>query len=410
VPGEVDRLYFLHLPKAAGSTLTIHLRSRFRAEEICPAQLWYELVAIPPAQRARLRLFAGHFCGALPNFEPGPYTVVTMLRDPVERAWSHFRFVARIDEHPLHALAQRGLEAFVADPVGRQLVGDVQARQLAIDAVPPEWRRPADERDLAVPGEVLFDPAINALPDDELVARALARLDACDVVGVTDELHASVQLVAYACGWDPVPPLPELNAAPDRQGPTDAERTLLTEHNQLDARVYAAARERFARDHLAMADALLEQRVDAALAARTTDLRGRVTVDFGTPFRGQGWVFLQPFRDGAVRWTGPEGARVDVPVRVPAGTKLELLVPAVLTERIATDLVLEVNGQVVALTPVVEDGAFLYSGVVPAGADGPFTRIRITTPETAPFPEAVDGMVDDVRVGLSVAWIRLTAP
>jgi hypothetical protein len=87
-----------------------------------------------------------------------------------------------------------------------------------------------------------------------------------------------------------------------------------------------------------------------------------------------------------------------------------MLVPAVLTERIATDLVLEVNGQVVALTPVVDDGAFLYSGVIPAGADGPFTRIRITTPETAPFPEAVDGMVDDVRVGLSVAWIRLTAP
>jgi hypothetical protein len=56
-------LYFLHIPKTAGGTLTLFLDACFHEEEIFPARQLSELVRVVDLQDrlARCRFLRGHF-------------------------------------------------------------------------------------------------------------------------------------------------------------------------------------------------------------------------------------------------------------------------------------------------------------------------------------------------------------
>src|SRR5919106_4488854 len=95
-------LYFLHIPKTAGSTISHYLESHFRPDEVCPAGTWAAFLALPPEHLGRYRFFRGHFDASLLDLLPRRPAVVTMLRDPVERAVSEWMFMRRDQSHPLH--------------------------------------------------------------------------------------------------------------------------------------------------------------------------------------------------------------------------------------------------------------------------------------------------------------------
>jgi hypothetical protein len=91
-------LLFLHIPKAAGTTL-----SRI-AERHVPAGRQYLLgprsqEAVqrfnewPAARRARYRLISGHFPYGMHEQVPGPSRYMTMLREPIVRVLSFHAFV-----------------------------------------------------------------------------------------------------------------------------------------------------------------------------------------------------------------------------------------------------------------------------------------------------------------------------
>ena len=102
-------LYFLHVPKTAGSAFTRMLDDAFPVGTRVPAEYFAGLGGRPLAEALRDRgLLAGHF--GLRPLELAPLETVTILREPAARAWSHFRYMR---EHG----HQHTFESFLAHPL-----------------------------------------------------------------------------------------------------------------------------------------------------------------------------------------------------------------------------------------------------------------------------------------------------
>src|SRR5258706_11453511 len=86
------RLVFLHHEKSGGIAFLRWLRSHFAPEE-CSVN--------PPGwadEGLQAQMVAGHMSSAVMDRIPGPYVSVTILREPVHRALSHYSWM--LDDGP----------------------------------------------------------------------------------------------------------------------------------------------------------------------------------------------------------------------------------------------------------------------------------------------------------------------
>jgi Sulfotransferase family len=117
----VPPLVFLHLPKAGGTTLNHILMKnyRFRCDaygpDFFPRYYPDEFVCLvqPPGHDDTKRpvFFTGHIdlANELLRHMPVRYVAITLLRDPVERIVSHFRYHSTREDTPLHTEIRAGL-------------------------------------------------------------------------------------------------------------------------------------------------------------------------------------------------------------------------------------------------------------------------------------------------------------
>ena len=146
---ENGALYFLHIPKTAGTSVTEWLRNRVKRGSLCPAKNWDQLVMIEPQALMDYRVFAGHFGMDLELFLGQKMTTVTVLRDPLSRTISHYRHVRRDPEHPLHrSVLDQSFETFVMGQQNWPMIENFQARYLV--ASPIAFKRFASLYDLNV--------------------------------------------------------------------------------------------------------------------------------------------------------------------------------------------------------------------------------------------------------------------
>ncbi|MCS3754374.1 hypothetical protein GGP79_002338 [Salinibacter ruber] len=124
-------IIFLHIPKAAGSTLIRILRRQYPPEQrhtisTSPSvQMSIEAFRNKPeAERRGIRCVMGHGTFGLHNALVGPTQYIALLRDPVERIISHYYYVRRYTGHRLHdRLHAEGwsLHEYVSDSSNREL-------------------------------------------------------------------------------------------------------------------------------------------------------------------------------------------------------------------------------------------------------------------------------------------------
>ena len=219
---------FLHLPKAAGSTL-----NRVIAQQYAPEAI-YQAAGKAPDVRARelaegttapakIRLITGHLAFGVHREVRGDFTYITVLRDPVERLLSHYHYARKLTKHPLHA-----------DVVSGRLTLREAARQMANH----QTRYLADE---AVRGtaETADRDALESAKEN------LTRYFA--VAGLTERFEETLILLQQKLGWK-VRPVASSNVTRGRPGQrTHSEDDLaaIRAMNGLDLELYDWVRARF---------------------------------------------------------------------------------------------------------------------------------------------------------------------
>jgi hypothetical protein len=214
---------FLHLPKAAGSTL-----NRVIAQQYAPAEIYktsgkpLSVIAPEVAAEPRVRLIAGHIGFGVHRILTRPFTYITVLRDPVERMLSHYHFARKLTTHPLHAEIAAGLSLVDAS----RRLANLQTRYLADDPV-----RGTSE----TAGRETLENA------KENLSRDFA------VVGLAERFEETLVLLGSRLGWK-IRPVANSNVAqgrPKRQAHTEEELRTIRELNRLDVELHDWARGRF---------------------------------------------------------------------------------------------------------------------------------------------------------------------
>jgi hypothetical protein len=221
---------FLHIPKAAGSTLNRIIAQQFAPEAIYKTgrtprpQLLAEVAAMTPA--SPVRVITGHFVFGLHASLPQPSTYITVLRDPVKRLLSQYRFVKRLERHPMHEAVASG--AVTVHDFAKSL-GNTQTRYLSGSDSPE------------------LDAAALALAKENLTRHFSA-------VGLAERFDESVVLFGRTLGWR-VRTFTDSNVAPRRASEESVsadDLAAIRASTALDLELYRFAEARFAADLAAL--------------------------------------------------------------------------------------------------------------------------------------------------------------
>jgi hypothetical protein len=94
-----ETVLFMHIPKTAGTAFREAIVGNYKASQVAylypdpPGFLPCDFGLLPLEQRARFRLVVGHYHYGVHQFLPQKNTYITIVRDPVRRVISHFRYL-----------------------------------------------------------------------------------------------------------------------------------------------------------------------------------------------------------------------------------------------------------------------------------------------------------------------------
>ena len=232
--GADDRcVVFVHVPRTGGTTVEKVLDRKYRAHVLHLETLWSPLASVgnlPFHERAAARVVAGHVHYGVHEYIPRECDYVTVLRDPIERVVSMYRFIRGNPKHWLHdellrsGMCLREFAETAADPG----VDNQQTRLIA----------GTGSGELGQPPSELGDNALEA---------AKRHLRTFLVVGLTERFDESFILLRHAMGWR-LPMYMSVNAAGDSESPSVDEDAIaaIRERNRLDLELYDFGRELFA--------------------------------------------------------------------------------------------------------------------------------------------------------------------
>lgn len=266
---EPAPVYFMHVPKTGGTTLAQWLRSAY-------GRGYFDL-NLPQITRLANRDVRGFRCyhswhhgrSLFDWLGRADLTVITILRDPVERAASAFGHRQRAHaQHPerfkpefqarFRALPETDLREFLDDDLTVRDYSNAQSRLLggrkdygAFLAAVAQAEPAAQAEALLRPYQV---PPITDMHDLPLLyANACAWLDEMAVVGLTERYAESMLLIGDLLGIPLPAHMPRANVNPQRTDPAMRYRDRLApdvvarleELNRQDQELYAHATELF---------------------------------------------------------------------------------------------------------------------------------------------------------------------
>lgn len=304
------RLFFDHVPKTAGTSVTAALGEALGEDGTLPEFHTAHFRAVRCA--GAKRFLAGHvwFTAGEP-LDPGWY-YCTLLRDPVDRFLSQYWFnravargiAAEAQVGPGHTNPQvLAASLDLADYVGGAAPG-LEAAYANVQAIHYAQR-------------IVDEPA--RLDEESLFAAAVASLEGYDLVGVYTDLQGLVDVACRDLGVPRVQ-IPMLNATAFRTAakelPADVGRRL-AEANRVDSRLLDWARQRFERARHPATGVPVDSPPPAG-GAREAAAKpsGEPAVEFGT--REVEVVALRVEGESGAGRTVRSGERVDIEIECDA--------------------------------------------------------------------------------------------
>ena len=203
---STQKVVFLHMPKAAGTTMHAMLEENFHKSEVFTD--YRDVMKLPVRLLGRYKLFIGHFWLHEIHHIPGDKFVFTILREPRARILSLYRFhraltaTGRSDRHPLVPKGKLSLKDYLRDPEVRanDWVDNRQVR--ALFHLSPEMAKR-----YGVNPNMSGNPQV-FLPRATLVEIAKENLAGLDTFGLVEKFDNFVEMLFRQRGL-PVPGRPK---------------------------------------------------------------------------------------------------------------------------------------------------------------------------------------------------------
>jgi hypothetical protein len=381
-------IYFLHVPKCAGTTTRMLLSNRFEASEVLGAfdPSFYYARQLPDHPEIQLpyTFAGGHFGWDLPTLVPGRrWRVVTLLREPLERLLSLFDYMRQGDrleaELDFTDWIEHGM--FVRDLMQAHFVpGTCQMDARGIKAVSEALRL--------------------HFPD------AVTHLRSCEIVGLQERLEDTLNLFCAATSSLPPPRIPKVNVTLHRTRRAEIEaRTLrlLETHLPSECELYAAGKALFDQQVSRLRQQLSEeagQELDTsgmrnALRRRYFARRSREIMEQGfhreihwspaDPFEGDNLHDRERHAGQTLRWTGPSQETIGyIPIDPTHRMGIELRLHPATPAAHAQGARLFVNAREVPLCCKATDSGYALTGLFdpeqPPEEFGLLSEFKLLTP------------------------------
>jgi hypothetical protein len=205
-------LIVTHIPKTAGTTLRLFLWHQFSQDSIYHvgddiSGDRVRLREMPVADKQSIRLVFGHICYGWHEFLPQPCEYTTLLRHPIDRLKSLYKFIRRDRTHRFHTycLTHTFME-YVTSGITCETDNGMVRQLCGLD----RWQKDSDN-DLTTPFGQVGVRHVNA---------AISNMFRFPVVGVTDNLDFYFTELCHLYGWTYEEPQ-RANAAPPMQDRLD---------------------------------------------------------------------------------------------------------------------------------------------------------------------------------------------
>lgn len=378
------RLFFLHIMKTGGTTLSAWLEQSYRTSDIRGEDLPDGLddwnFGAPPTQPfntdqmratqkfyvsklARLSLITNlhvtHQVYEILTALHPDYHCITVLREPVSRVLSHIEHWRRLPERSYAEVEPRQREMF-------DLAKRLSTRDLLLSNAPVVQALLHDHQ-----AKMLAGGSYMGARPDVLLAAAKRNMARIAFVGTTERLDDLMTLMSLDLGLLPPGPKFALNARPE--GPSTADqvdaetRALIEQFTKVDHQLWKLAHQRLQRDYAAK---LHDIAVRSWTIRRERSTTWTSSVDFtmDDELPGIGWHEREAGAVHNARWIGP----------VPSATLYFNLEPR-RSYRFEVSLISVINDSVLEETRIfVNDREVAFT----VGTKGPYTLLTFKVPAT----------------------------
>jgi len=236
-------LYFLHIPKTAGTTLITILDKYFNPDCILKAHSWNELLPQLPLDFSKYQFVRGHFGYSIVRLCPKNPICVTMLRDPVDLMISAYKMLSRQQEdiERFHIPKNKNLSELIEGPYLEGLKNqqthwlvieqDILKRTKGFSKNQLKNYRPEEDKGL-----------LPKFSYEKFLKIAKKRIAEFAFVGIVEKMEESLFLLHYTFGWKPIRNTIKENIATDSIAEiSDKAKKKLAKFTKIDQKLYKYA-------------------------------------------------------------------------------------------------------------------------------------------------------------------------